>query len=187
MQSMVRKMCAAGIGAAAAVSLFWWSCAPTEVTRDDLQAYRNGYDHYQQEQYQEAIAWFQLVINDYQYSSKVDNSKYYAGESYRKIGLAFETLAESSGTAPADSIAYVAEAINNFKAAPVMFDAIDRRSTKYVDALYWSAYSRQTHFRLYPDAFTAAEIIARYQYIIENFPTHTKAVWAQNRIEELSN
>lgn len=58
---------------------------PYQVDTEDIVKYEEiYYDYYSQGKYEEAIDRFKTFIEDYPWSSKVDNSWYYIGRSYQK-------------------------------------------------------------------------------------------------------
>lgn len=76
---------------------------PYQVDTEDIVMYEEIYnDYYKADQFEEAIEKFKALIDEYPWSSKVDNSWYYIGRSYEELDDssnaidAFEKVPEKS-------------------------------------------------------------------------------------------
>ena len=94
------------------------SCSPVNVKSDDVKAFDDAFYVYNtKKDYSRAIDLFERIIDDYPWSSKLDNSQYYLGRSHMK--LAPTLLPDTLST------------ISEFKSAINAFLSINSKSSKY--------------------------------------------------------
>lgn len=107
------------------------NCSPVTVEMPDDTAYSEAYDLYRLDQYRAAADAFESFVQEYPYSEKVDNSTYYVGKCYRKLGDLHADSSYSAGSAQEQS-ELVQTAVSMYQEARHWFSSIDKRSTRYV-------------------------------------------------------
>lgn len=147
----------------AVLLLFTVGCVnPTSVATDDVKKYDEGKALYDSSEYRAAIAEFSAVVNDFPWSSKVDNSLEYWGKSLRN-------LADSD------------ENRSLYDSAFTIFMKIPEKSSGYVEAQYYAGIT------LY-DIYELDKGVGRDSVVTHLYGVHTswpKNSYAKKSIEQI--
>lgn len=130
------------IGLLLALALLFVGCInPTSVATDDVKTYEEGKALYDKEEYEGAIADFMIVVNDFPWSSKVDNSFEYWGKSL---------------------LALAADNSELYDSAFAVFMKIPEKSSGYVEGQYYAGVA--LHERYYNDKAISRDSTVSHLY-----------------------
>lgn len=147
------------------LALLYGCLNPVDVDTNDVEKYEDGKSLYTQERYNEAVVAFKYVVDEYPWSSKVDNSLEYWGKSLLELNEDSQSLAL-------------------YDSAISVFSQIPSKSSGYVEALYYEGkILREIYENV--ESIERDSAVKKLYAVYEKYPKNSYAVKSVEEIVSL--